>query len=339
MSCLRISFGVLVVVRTAGLLIGLVGSSSALSWADEPLRFVEAIPLPGVEGRIDHMAIDDDGERLFVTALGNNTLEVIDLTSKKVLQPIKNLAAPQGVCIAPALKRVAVANDKDGSVRLYDAGSLEQRGVVDLKDDADNVRYDPATGRFWVGYGEGGLAAIDAQTGKQVATIPLDGHPESFQLNASDKRIFVNIPTASQVAVLDREKATVITKWSIKQGAANFPMALDAEHRRLFVGCRKPPQLLVLDTTTGQTIKSLNATGDADDVFYDGAAGRIYVSGGEGKVTVISQKDADTYELVGSVSTAAGARTSVFDATCKLLYVAVPHRGNQTAEIRIYGMH
>jgi DNA-binding beta-propeller fold protein YncE len=326
----------LVVVRTAGLLIGLVGSSPAPSLADEPLRFVEAIPLPRVEGRIDHMAIDDDGERLFVTALGKNTLEAIDLASKKVLQPIKNLDAPQGVCIAPALKRIAVANDKDGSVRLYDVDSLEQRGVVDLKDAADNVRYDPATGRFWVGYGQGGLAAIDAQTGEQVANIPLDGHPESFQLDASDKRIFVNIPTASQVAVIDRERAAVITKWPIKRGVANFPMALDAKHHRLFLGCRKPAQLLVLDTTTGQTIKSLSAVGDADDVFYDGAAGRIYVSGGEGRVTVISQKDADTYELMGSISTGAGARTSIFDATCKLLYVAVPHRGNQTAEIRVF---
>jgi YVTN family beta-propeller protein len=314
----------------------------ALGWiatannAAEPLHLVETIPLPGVEGRFDHMAIDDDGERLFVTALGNNTLEVIDLASKKVLPPITNLAAPQGVCIAPALKRVAVANDKDGSVRLFDAELLERRGVVDLKDDADNVRYDPARGRFWVGYGEGGLAAIDAQTGKQVAHIPLDGHPESFQLNTGDQRIFVNIPTAGQVAVLDREKATVIAKWSIKQAAANFPMALDAEHGRLFVGCRKPAELLVLDTTTGQTITSLSAAGDADDVFYDGNLGRIYVSGGEGKVTVINQRDADTYEVLGSVSTAAGARTSIFDAACKLLYVAVPHRGNQTAEIRVF---
>jgi hypothetical protein len=268
--------------------------------------------------------------------LGNNTLEVVDLASKKVSQPIKNLATPQGVCIAPALQRLAVANDKDGSLRLYDAGSLRQLGAVDLKDDADNVRYDPATGRFWVGSGEGGLAAIDAQSGKEVANIPLDGHPESFQLDTNDKRIYVNIPTASQVAVLDREKAVVVAKWSIKKGAANFPMALDAEHHRLFVGCRKPAQLLVLDTTTGQTLKSLDAAGDTDDVFYDSVGKRIYVSGGEGRVTVIGQTDADTYELVGSVVTAAGARTSIFDSTSRLLYVAVPHRGNQMAEIRVF---
>jgi DNA-binding beta-propeller fold protein YncE len=275
---------------------------------------------------------------LFVAALGNNTLEVIDLASRKVSQPIKNLAAPQGVCIAPALKRLAVANDKDGSLRLYDAGSLRQVGVVDLKDDADNVRYDPATGRFWVGYGEGGLAAIDAQSGKQVANIPLDGHPESFQLDTNDKRIYVNVPTASQVAVLDREKGVVVAKWSVKQGAANFPMALDAEHHRLFVGCRKPAQLLVLDTTTGRTIKSLDAAGDTDDVFYDSVGNRIYVSGGEGVVTVVSQRDADTYELIGSVTTAAGARTSFFDAASRTLYVAVPHRGTRGAELRIFSV-
>jgi DNA-binding beta-propeller fold protein YncE len=313
-----------------------LGWIARANYAAEPLRLVQTIPLPGVEGRIDHMAIDYDGGRLLIAALGNNSLEVVDLASKKVSQPIKGLATPQGVGIAPALKVLGIANDKDGSFRLYSSDSFQPLHAIYLKDDADNVRYDAATGRFWVGCGEGGLAAIDAQSGKQVGNIPLDGLPESFQLDANDKRVYVNIPTASQVAVVDREKFVVVAKWAIAKGAANFSMALDAEHHRLFVGCRKPAQLLVLDTTTGHTLKSLSAAGDTDDVFYDPDRKRIYVSGGDGTVTVINQTDADTYELAGSVATAAGARTSCFDTTSKLLYVAVPHRGSQAAEIRVF---
>jgi DNA-binding beta-propeller fold protein YncE len=304
--------------------------------AADPLQLVQTISLPGVEGRIDHFGWDAKGKRLFVAALGNNSVEIVDLTAGKVTQSIKNLQAPQGIGFAADFNRLAVANDKDGSVRLFDAASLLPNQVIDLKDDADNVRYDAVARRFWVGYGEGVLAAIDPQTGKVLADVKLDAHPESFQLESKGKRIFVNVPHAGHVAVVDREKEAVSAKWPLNEGNANFPMALDEANRRLFIGCREPAKLLVLDTESGKTIASVPIVGDTDDLFYDRANKRIYVSGGEGRITIIDQIRADEYRVAGQVRTAPGARTSFFIAETGLLYVAVPHRGPQGAELRVF---
>jgi hypothetical protein len=169
---------------------------------------VETIPLDGVKGRIDHLGLDARGKRLFVAALGNDTVEVVDLAAGKVTKHIRNLGRPQGIGFAPESNRLAVANDKDGSCRLYDGTTLQQVATIELKHDADNIRYDAVSGRFWVGYGDGGLAAIDPESGKQVADVKLDAHPESFQLETKGKRIFVNVPNAGYVAVVDRETGT-----------------------------------------------------------------------------------------------------------------------------------
>jgi DNA-binding beta-propeller fold protein YncE len=302
------------------------------------LTQVGTIPLDGVEGRIDHLGLDVKGKRLFVAALGNNTVEVVDLAAGKVTQRISRLRTPQGIGFAPESNRLAVANDQDGSCRLYDGTSLEQIGAIDLKDDADNVRYDDASRRFWVGYGDGGLAAIDAGSGKQLGEVKLDAHPESFQLETRGKRIFVNVPNAGHVAVVDRETKTVIEKFPLKEASANFPMALDETNHRLFIGCRRPAKLLVLDMETGKTIATVDIVGDTDDLFYDAANKRIYVSGGEGRVTVISQTTADIYDVAGQVATAPGARTSYFVPETRMLYVAVPHRGAQKAELRVFSV-
>jgi DNA-binding beta-propeller fold protein YncE len=297
---------------------------------------VRTIPLEGVEGRIDHFGLDTKRKRLFVAALGNDSVEVVDLAAGKVTQHIKSLRVPQGVGFAPESNRLAVANDGDGSCRLYDGTSLRQTAAIDLKDDADNIRYDIRSRRFWIGYGTGGLAAIDPGSGKQIADVKLDAHPESFQLETQGKRIFVNVPRAGHVAVVDRETGTLIAKFVLTEASANFPMALDEADHRLFIGCRSPAKLLVLDTETGKTVAALDIVGDTDDVFYDAANKRIYVSGGEGRITVISQTNPDVYDVSGQVATAPGARTSLFVPQTGTLYVAVPRRGEGKAELRVF---
>jgi YVTN family beta-propeller protein len=324
-----------IVVATL-LMVGCSSHAEGKAEDSKLLTQVQTIALDGVEGRIDHFALDAKGKRLFVAALGNNTVEVVDLAAGKVTQRVKSLSAPQGIAFAPDSNRLAIANDKDGSVRLYDGTSFQQIKVIDLKDDADNVRYDAEARRFWVGYGDGGLAAIDPTNGNVLADVKLDAHPESFQLESKGKRIFVNVPKAGHVAVIDREKGAVIAKWPIKAASANFPMALDEARHRLFIGCRSPAKLLVLDTESGKTVAAVDVVGDTDDVFYDAATQRIYVSGGEGRITIVSQADADRYELAGQVTTAAGARTSFFVADAGMLYVAVPHRAGQKAELRVF---
>src|ERR687885_1447796 len=303
------------------------------------LRQIQSIPLPGVEGRIDHMAIDPQGGRLFVAALGNNTVEVIDLTAGKVTDEIKGLKEPQGVAYVPEGSKLLVTNGQGNTLDIYDAQSLTLLNQVELGEDTDNVRYDATTEYAYVGYGTGNesaLGVVDVNEGTKVADIKLSGHPESFQLTDGGQRIFVNVPTASHVAVVDREKGGVVETWPLSEATENFPMALDEADHRLFVGTRSPAKLLILDTETGKPITSLDSSGDADDIFYDSKNKRIYVSGGEGAISVFEQTAPDTYRLLGKVDTAEGARTSLFVPESGTLYVAVPHHGSQQAQIRAF---
>jgi len=301
-----------------------------------PLRLIQTIPLRNVEGRIDHMAVDLKGERLFIAALGNNTVEIVDLRAGKHMETITGLHEPQGVGFVPEFNKIFIANAQSGACEVFDGSSFKRIKSIKLSDDADNIRYDAVARRVYVGYGSGGLGIIDAATGDQLGEIKLDGHPESFQLEKSGPRIFVNIPASQKIVVVNREKRAAITAWPTAGATANFAMALDETHHRLFVGFRNPAKLTVFDTESGKVVTNLDSPGDADDIFYDGTRQRIYISGGEGFIGIIQQQDADHYKSLTKIPTASGARTSLFVPELDRLYLAVPHRGTQRTEIRVY---
>jgi YVTN family beta-propeller protein len=300
------------------------------------LKFQKAIALPGVTGRFDHFALDIMGNRLFVAALGNNTLEVIDLAAGTRIQSIPGLGKPTGVLFLAHLHRLFVACGDDGNVRVFDGDTLRLLKTIPGLEDADNMRFDDSAGLIYVGYGSGALAVIDAAKGETIGDITLAGHPESFQLAKEGGRIFANIPDAQHIAVVDRERNAVKTTWPMTNFKANFPMALDEAGHRLFVGCRNPARLVVLDTESGKKVVDLVLSGDIDDVFYDGASRRLYASCGEGYIDVIGQKDKDHYERMERIATAPGARTAFFSPDRRALYLAVPDHGTQNAEIRVF---
>ncbi len=320
-------------MRALTLCIGL-GASWALSAQQAPLVLMQSIELPEVEGRIDHLAVDRDDQRLFVAALGNNTLEVVDLRANKWLRGIKGLHEPQGIAVVPAPNMIVVANGQSGDVEFRTGVELAIANKVSLGDDADNVRYDLTAKRVYVGYGAGALAAMDTD-GKRLGEVPLAGHPESFQVERSGQRIFVNVPDAKQVAVVNRDTMKLLTTWPVTDARANFPMALDEGGHRLFIGCRQPAKVLVVDTSSRKVTASFDAVGDTDDLFYDATRKRLYVSGGEGFLDVFEDR-AGKFDRVLHLPTAAGARTSLFVPELNRLYLAVPHRGSQKAEIRVY---
>ncbi len=310
--------------------IGPVQSQSA-----PPLRLIRTVSLPHVEGRIDHMAVDVQSQRLFVAALGNNTLEIIDIKRAQPVHTISGLREPQGVAFVPSVDRIFVANGEDGSLRIFDGASYRLITTVPYGGDADNVRYDPRADRVWVGYGDGALGMVN-DAGAKLADVPLDAHPESFQLEKDGPRIFVNLPGSKRIAVVDRNIHKVIAAWTTGGPQANFPMALDEQDHRLFVVCRNPARLLVLDTSGGNVIASLPAVGDCDDVFYDSAHKRIYATGGEGAISVFRQQDADHYTEIAKIGTRQGARTGFFSPDLRLFFVAARREGRNPAEIRIY---
>jgi DNA-binding beta-propeller fold protein YncE len=301
----------------------------------ELLTLEATIPLPGVQGRIDHLAIDVKGQRLFIAALGNDTLEVIDLKMRKRIHTVRGLAEPQGIAYMPSLNRVFVANGKDGSVRIFDAGSWSLLKSVDYGDDADNLRIDPASGRIWAGYGSGALGEFEID-GKKDSDIRLDAHPESFQIERNGTRIFVNLPHSKKIAIVDRAKNSVVANWTTGGAQANYPMALDEQNRRLFIVARSPATLVVLDTNDGRRAATLPAIGDCDDVFHDAQRRRLYAIGGEGGISVFEQRTPDQYTELGRVVTVKGARTGLFSPDLDRLYVAVRATASQPAAIRIY---
>jgi DNA-binding beta-propeller fold protein YncE len=264
-------------------------------------------------------------------------VEVIDLAQNQRAATVKGLRKPTGIAFIADLRRVAVASGDDGTCRFFDATSPKLLGTINGLDDADNVRYDAQAKQLYVGYGAGALSVIDAAAMKKVADVKLPAHPESFRLEEHGPRVFVNLPDAGgAIAVVDRQKRAVVATWRPKEAGANFPMWLDEPRRRLLVGCRKPAKLLVLDTDTGRTVASVACIGDADDLFLDSQMKRVYISGGEGAISIIEQLDADHYREAAGVPTAPGARTSLFVPELSRLYLAVPHRGAQPAEVRVY---
>ena len=298
------------------------------------LRAAGTIALPNVAGRIDHLAYEPATQRLFIAALGNNSVEVVDARKAAHVRSLKGFHEPQGLAIVPDANGIAVANGDTGTLQLIDSASLTVRWTTEIGGDADNVRYDAGRKRIFVA-AVGGLYAVDPSSGRVTNKIPIAGHPESFQLEQQGSRVFANLPgmLSSQVIASDRSTWTQQAKWSSCGG--NYPMALDESGHRLFVGCRRPASIADIDNQTGKIISTTAAVGDTDDLFYDADRKRIYVIGGEGAVDVFT-REGDNIRRVAHVTTPAGARTGLWVSSIKKLFVAVPARGGAGAEIRVF---
>jgi YVTN family beta-propeller protein len=288
----------------------------------QPLLRLEAkIPLGDVRGRIDHMAFDLARQRLFVAELGNDSVGVVDLATHSLVRTISGLNEPQGVGYEPSTDIVFVANARDGTLKLFDGNAYKAAGQIELGSDADNVRIDSAAGRVVVGYGDGGLAVVDPSTRSKVQNVPLKAHPESFQIDANTGRIFVNLPDAHAVAVVDGKSGNPLATWPMDKGG-NFAMAVDRDRGQLLVAFRNPPELAVFSITDGKSILKAGTCGDVDDLFVDAKRARVYVSCGAGFVDVFETVDT-TYRHMARIPTSAGARTSLFVPEMDRLLVAV----------------
>jgi YVTN family beta-propeller protein len=308
-----------------------------------PLKLVQTIELPGVTGRIDHMAMDVKGKRLFVAALGNKTVEVIDLAAGKVIHTINGLKEPQGIFYTPESNLLFVADGQLDTCRIYKGSTYELVRSETALQDADNIRYDTAHAAIYgtplveVGYGSGtasGLRALDSLDGKPLMEIPLGGHPEAFEV--AGRRIFVNVPTAGYIAVADTGRRRVMDKWPVQGFKDFFPMAVDETNQRLFIGSRTPPALLVFDTKSGKMLTSVEAVGDTDDLTYDTAHKRLYMTGGDGMIAIFEQRDADHYALVTKMPSSPGARTSLFVPELNRFYIAAPSNAGKPAKVLVY---
>ena len=310
-------------------------TAASAQTAGAPLVLEAKIPLGQVNGRIDHLGIDQNRRRLFVAELGNNTLGVVDLAAGRAAQTIGGFSEPQGVAYAAFADSIYVANGGDGSVRVLRGEDLAPVGRIELGSDADNVRVDFRRQRVLVGYGKGALAIIDPASRTKTADIRLKAHPEGFQIDDIGARVFVNLPDAQAIAVADLTAAGAKASWPTQGLRSNFPMAIDRDAHRVLVVFRSPPALVAFAAEDGRAAAKLETCRDADDVFVDAKRRRVYVSCGEGVVDVLEQ-DAACYRRLAVVPTVSGARTSLFVPELDRLYVAVRASSGELSAIWVF---
>ena len=326
----------LALLALTGTLALLAAQDQAVTQSETPALKLEAkIPLGNVSGRIDHMAVDLTRQRLFVAELGNNTVGIVNLGGRNVIRTLDGLKEPQGVAYLPSTDTLYVANGGDGSVRLFRGSDYAAAGQVDLGDDADNIRIDAPANRIVVGYGSGGLAVIDAASSRKIADIPLSVHPEGFQLDPGSNRIFVNLPKAQAIAVVDRQSGRQTASWPMSVAGGNFPMAIDQASRHVLVAFRNPAKLGAFAMDDGTLVASPDICGDADDLFVDAKRRRVYISCGEGFLDVLDSGQG-AYRRVARIATVAGARTSLFVPEVDRLMLAVRASGREAAAIWVF---
>jgi DNA-binding beta-propeller fold protein YncE len=314
----------------------------------QPLKLVQKIPLPrSFEGRIDHQSVDVKGNRYFMSGLGNGTVEAIDLASGKVLHSIPGFTMAQAALYAPDTNLIFVADGESNFLNIYDGTSYELVRSMPNLENADNLRYVSTNPRYgggggtvMLGYGEGKTSALRIMNsaGKPLSEILLEAHPESFQVDTTPGsfRVFVNINELGYIAIADTNHRRVMEKWPVPGFKALFPMAFDEKDQRLFIASRNPPALVVLDTRTGKVVTSVEAPDGSDDLWYDAARQRIYMSAVEGVVGVFEQRDADHYALIAKVDSVPGSATSFFSPALNRLFVPAPPFGGQPAQVLVY---
>jgi hypothetical protein len=208
-------------------------------------------------------------------------------------------------------------------VRFFDGNSFAPRGTIGLGDDADNIRIDPRNGNVLAGYGDSGIAIIDPMRPARIGDISLGAHPESFRLSTTAGRIFVNLPDARRIAVVNLASGKEVASWTPPGLRGNFPMALDESGHAVIVVFRNPARLALLDMNNGAVLATADTCGDSDDVFFDEKRQRIYVSCGAGLIDVMARNG---LKRVAYITTASGARTSFFVPETDRLYLAMRER-------------
>jgi len=300
------------------------------------LVLLQTISLPNVQGGFNHMSVDAEHQRLFAAAPTNKTLEIVDLSTGKPWRSLEG-EKPAAARYAPEFNQLYVPRGQ--SLYIYDGKTFDLVTSIDLESNLDELQYDAHAKQLYVGCmttDKTGIAVISIPEGKLLGKIPLPAKPQGIAVEQKGTRIYANMPSLKQIAVMDREKRTLLNAWPLEDVQGNTPIGLDEARHRLFIGARRPAQLVVVDTATSKPVAKIDTNSDADDLFYDPAHKRIYVSCGEGFTDVIEQKNADHYKLLARIPTVAGARTSTFSAQLNGYYLGVPRRGDQPAELLIF---
>src|SRR5215203_6988932 len=318
------------------LLFSFTGCKGQNPFGNELLMMEKEIAIPAVSGRIDHMAFNLKDRVLYVAALGNNTVEVVDLLKGTVIKTIKGIEEPQGIAFIPEQNEIAIASGSNGDCVFLNAGTFEIISTIHLGGDADNVRYDAIERKIYVGYGNGGMALIDPIAHKHIKNVKLAAHPESFQLDQKNNKMYVNIPDDRSICVIDLKTFSLLDTWKADNYRSNFPMTLDTSGNLVFIGYRRPPKLVSYDAKNGNQISTNELVGDIDDIFYYADKQEIIASGGDGSINIFRRENGTIFKKVANIPTREGARTSLLIPSLQMFILAERASGGKPATIAVY---
>jgi DNA-binding beta-propeller fold protein YncE len=312
----------------------------------ESLRFVQAIPLPNVKGRLDHMDVDVADKRLFVAGLENGSVEVVDLKSGQWIKSLPGFRKPQGIAYVKALNKLFVASGDDGKLRAFHGDTFELLDSINLGTGPNRVTWDPRKKLLYVGYDapdagkdHGEVGIIDGKTDNHLGDIKVDAHPAEILLNKSGKTLYVFLPTIGKVQVVDTKKRQVVSTWTVSNKRPG-DAALDDVRHRLLIGTRTPPEMVAMNSESGKEVAHRPTVEGMDGVYFDAARKRVYVSGGRGfdvgNVFIYQELDGDHYAMLGKISTRPGAGTSFWSPELNRYYVAAPAHDQESAAILVF---
>jgi DNA-binding beta-propeller fold protein YncE len=319
-----------------------LGASFAQTQSAPPLMLQRTIALPIGTGKFDHFAFDQKAGRLFIAATGNHSVEVMDFTSGKVTESVTGIGKPHGLAWITATGLLYASDGTQGDLKIFAGSPLNTAKSVKLSDDADDMVYDPRSKLLYVGHGGGdaatpaAIAVVDTTSQSLLANLPVATHPEGLEIDNAHDRIFVNIAKAAEVVVIDGASHTQTAAWKLTGAKDNVPLVYDAEHQLLFVACRTPARLLVLDARSGTELADLPSDAGADDIFYDPEVHRIYLIAGSGAVDVYEIDARKAVRAIGVILTSAGAKTGLLVPSLHALFVGVPATGDKQAELLHY---
>jgi len=333
-SSLRIS------VLTGSLM--LMGIPVAFSQGAPSVKLIQSVELPGYSGDFDHFAVDYDRNRLLLAAEDHGTLEVFDLRTSAHLRSVNGFGNPHSILVRKGSPTVLVTDSEKQGATLRDADSYAKKQSLALTPGSDTSKYDAAANVLYVVTGgkdvdmkTANLEAINPDTGKKLGSITFqDNHVEAMSFVDEDPRLFINLTQTNKIAVVDRRTLKLLATWPVTRARQNAMVAFDPDQHRLYVVCRDPGTVVVMNSDTGAVIGSQSAPLRSDEVQYDGDKHRLYVPGGEGYMGVYDTSDADHLKLVEKVNTAPGAKTGLLVTSLHRLYLAVsPGDTKATAKI------
>lgn len=332
-------------VWCASLLSIAIVSAAAVQTPNSSVRLIHTVALPGYSGDFDHFAADFDRNRLLLAAEDHGTLEVFDLKTSAHLRTVTGFGNPHSILVRKGVPTVFITDSTKTNATIRDADTYAKKQTVNLTLGSDTAKYDPAANTLYVVTGgkdvdmkTANLEAVNPDTGAKLSSITFpDNHVEAMAFTADDPRLFINLTQTNKLAVVDRKSMKVLATWPVPPAQQNAMVAFDSAQHRLYVVCRSPGMVVVMNSDTGAVVDKQPAPLRADEVQYDSHTHRLYVPGGEGYMAIYDTSDPNHLKLVEKVTTAPGAKTGLLIPEMHQLFLAVsPGESKATAKVLTY---